>query len=53
MIISSEPVVGLEILDILEGLSTGLRCSSKRSLSCRLVSLMYCLKQYPGCQRLF
>ena len=28
--------MGLEILDILEGLSTGLRCSSKRSLSCRL-----------------
>ena len=36
--------MGLEILDILEGLSTGLRCSSKRFLSCRLVSLMYCLK---------
>ena len=41
MIISkcSETVVGLEILD---GLSTGLRCSLKRSLNRRLVSPMYC-----------
>ena len=31
--------MGLEILD---GLSTGLRCSLKRSLSRRLVSPMYC-----------
>ena len=37
----SETVVGLEIL---EGLSTGLRCSLKRSLSRRLVSPMYCLE---------
>ena len=39
----SETVVGLEILD---GLSTGLRCSLKRSLSRRLVSPMYCLEQW-------
>ena len=36
----SETVVGLEIL---HGLSTGLRCSLKRSLSRRLVSLNYVL----------
>ena len=48
MIISkcSETVVGLEILD---GLSTGLRCSLKRSLSRRLVSPMYCLEQWLHC----
>ena len=34
----SETVVGLEILD---GLSTGLRCSLKRSLSRSLVSLYH------------
>ena len=39
----SETVVGLEILD---GLSTGLRFSLKRSLSRRLVSPMYCLEQW-------
>ena len=37
----SETVVGLEILD---GLSTGLRSSLKRPLSLRLVSRSYCLK---------
>ena len=37
----SETVVGLEILD---GLSTGLRSSLKRPLSRRLVSPRYCLK---------
>ena len=42
----SETVVGLEILD---GLSTGLRCSFKRSLSRRLVSPMYCLEQWLHC----
>ena len=45
MIISkkcSETVVGLEILD---GLSTGLRLSLKLSLSRRLASPMYCLRQ--------
>ena len=36
-------MVGLETLD---GLSTGLRCSLKRSLSHRLVSPMYCLEQW-------
>ena len=48
MIISkcSETVVGLEILD---GLSTGLRCSLKRSLSRCLVSPMYCLEQWLHC----
>ena len=35
--------MGLEILD---GLSTGLRCSLKLSLSRRLVSPMYCLEQW-------
>ena len=38
----SETVVSLEILD---GLSTCLWCSLKRSLSRRLVSPMYCLEQ--------
>ena len=42
----SETLVGLEILD---GLSTGLRCLLKRSLSRRLVSLMYCLEQWLHC----
>ena len=42
----SETVVGLEIL---EGLSTGLRCSLKRSLSRRLVSPMYCLEHWLHC----
>ena len=48
MIISkcSETVVGLETLD---GLSTGLRCSLKRSLNRRLVSPMYCLEQWLHC----
>ena len=41
----SETVLGLEILD---GLSTGQRCSLKRSLSRRLVSPMYCLGQWFG-----
>ena len=36
----SDTVVGLELLVCL---STGLRCSLKRSLSRRLVSPMYCL----------
>ena len=36
----SDTVVGLEVLVCL---STGLRCSLKRSLSLRLVSPMYCL----------
>ena len=36
----SDTVVGLELLVCL---STGLRCSLKRSLSLRLVSPMYCL----------
>ena len=36
----SETAVGLEMLVCL---STGLRCSLKRSLSRRLVSPMYCL----------
>ena len=42
MIISkcSETVVGLEILD---GLSTGLRCSLKRSLSRRLEQWLLCI----------
>ena len=40
----SETVVGLELF---VWWSTGLRCSLKRSLSRRFVSLMYCL-----CQRL-
>ena len=40
--------MGLEILD---GLSTGLRCSLKRSLSPsrRFVSSMYCLEQWSYC----
>ena len=38
--------MGLEILD---GLSTGLRCSLKGSLSRRLVSPMYCLEQWLHC----
>ena len=42
----SETVVGLEILD---KLSTGLRCSLKQSLSRRLVSPMYCLEQCLHC----
>ena len=42
----SETVVSLEILD---GLSTGLWCSLKRSLSRRLVSPMYCLEQWLQC----
>ena len=42
----SETVVGLEILD---GLSTCLRCSLKRSMSRRLVSPMYCLEQWLHC----
>ena len=48
MIISkcSEAVVGLEILD---GLSTGLRSSLKRSLSRCLVSPMYCVEQWLHC----
>ena len=48
MIISkcSETVVSLEIID---GLSTGLRCSLKRSLSRRLVSPRYCLEQWLHC----
>ena len=48
MIISkcSETVVGLEILD---GLSTGLRCSLKRSLSSRFFSPMYCLELWLHC----
>ena len=36
-------MAGLELLD---GLSTGLQCSLKRSLSRRLVSAMYCLEQW-------
>ena len=42
----SETVVDLEILD---GLSTGLRCSLKRSSGRRLVSSMYCLEQWLHC----
>ena len=38
--------MGFEILD---GLSTGLQCSLKRSLSRRLVSPMYCLEQWLHC----
>ena len=44
--LKTETVVGLEILD---GLSTGLRCSLKRSLSRCLVSPMYCLEQWLHC----
>ena len=36
----SETVLGLEVLD---GSTTDLQCSLKRSLSLRLVSPMYCL----------
>ena len=42
----SETVVGLAILD---GLSTGLRCSLERSLSRRLISPMYCLERWLYC----
>ena len=42
----SETVVGLEIVD---GLSTDLRCSLKRSLSRRLVSPLHCLEQSLHC----
>ena len=42
----SKTVVGLEMLD---GLSTGLRCSLKRYLSRRFVSPVYCLEQWLHC----
>ena len=42
----SETVVGLELFVCL---STGLRCSLKRSLSCHFVSPMYCLWQRLQC----
>ena len=42
----SETVVGLELFFCL---STGLRCSLKRSLSRRFVSPMYCLWQRLQC----
>ena len=37
------------VLEILDGLSTGQRCSLKRSLRRRLVSAMYCLEQWLLC----